>query len=1567
MTGFEAITQFRAGLVETTAYRQVITDAQRRIAMIEVAGVPAGTGVLVGPDLLLTAAHVLGTDDPRLKRTSVTAVFDYHADSRSSPADSGTRIEVADYLDGTPMTSDEADRVQQGRAPSPQWLDFALLRLSRPAPGRGHYRLFSHEYAFANAGPMMIVQHPLGGFQKLSFIYAPARPDSSGNRVTYRANTQHGSSGGAVVDDKGRLVAVHHYSHGHQNQGTCVSAIAKALLDGPHATVVNGPVSAPPILLSWSPADEQHAQRIFDVLATRGYRVVRDLGEAPDRRAGVAAHLDEGGRVFALVTAAYLADQDCLADRDQIFGGDPRLAAQRFVSLLIDVEPVGIFALLPTVDLRDADPSRTQMLLDGAAFPPVLTDPVNPAAEAGSQIGFRPGDPLPRLQRLSERARRTAGTVPGTIFSGTEQDAFAAGLYVSRDLEGELDGRLRTAPEVPIIVVGEPGSGKTSILWGMARRLCADASAEVFFIKASWLVRDGAGVATVDEPHLSAAIQAAALAGGTVVLIIDTVDILVNNDESWDRLVAVVDSAAAARASVVVSCRVAEATELPPTWTRCSLGDYSIDEFGLAVAAHSRFFTQDPMQREDLVADMLRIVARDLPMKSLCLRPLTLRMLFEIYNPARVSEVVDTTSLYETYWDNRVLHDRRAWDTVAAEATTDRDLTAAAEMIALEMLRTGLPEVAIGSILLPEGMTRQQLHTDADLLIRRGVGQRTGNATFQFFHQTFFEYAASRALVRVPGGAGINALIDRIDGDDYFLLAVLEQTLLCAGRSRESAADAAGVLRGFLDTLAGDLDDGGSSLGYGLRQVILAVCALGPPVDDATASAIERIVGSPNLDLPSLRSYLALIPAPGRPFDDHDKQIVISAASRADNAWLAVLETLERLLPRDSPAAFAAVREGDFVGRAVHGHQELAHRGELRDFLVDLLLWNSQEALQLLRPMVEAALDKGRNEYVAQLLARMAVLAANHPETGDWTGWSDQLLDDVVTGSWHVSQSHALLLAPRLRAAGYPALVDAWDDLAQRLTSDDEPLTSDYSLLCAVLAVAGDMCPPDADPAAFIASFVRLTARRTVSNLSRGWLVPLMDSESPIGTAVRRLAAQWLAEGMPTTPAETISDTRAKIMRVVLADFDLPLDRVAEIAGPAAAVWSSAPETSGGARDPEGVWLDTNCLLDVVIRAAAANVSGAETALAVLARGGILRSPDLTALVEQFTGAATGREVALLVDLLLRIGEIHRTAVLLGRVGVLDRVTFEQLRSSAIAEFRATVPAERPDRMAHQIRKRLRDLARLLVCLDHQHEGLSLTWAELAGWTQCAFDPEASGQLVELVGAGLERGAYPPPEALELLRTLCDADSPEPWTVSPSPGRAARQWCVWWYANHGSMQDSAELLRIAFAEPVDAMAVIKASVFLLPNPLRSIPSQAFRIGYVLDVGRRVRDAGFGRAARNNIANAWRGAMWSIVQDSSESDLREVVLALPELDDPFAGILVQMVTPGRRPELLKALQDVASTPVIGTRLKRNVNEVLDRSLRHASVGGWPTIFADLQRAGANGSGDLPLPGHTSRPT
>ncbi|NVI90103.1 hypothetical protein HUX53_23160 [Actinomadura sp. BRA 177] len=1045
-------------------------------------------------------------------------------------------------------------------------------------------------------------------------------------------------------------------------------------------------------------------------------------------------------------------------------------------------------------------------------------------------------------------------------------------------------------------------------------------------------------------------------------MLIDTVDVLVNNDDSWMTLATVVDAAVAAGASVVMTSRVAESTRLPIEWERCPLADYAAagsgdvpgeqDEFTRAVVAHVRFYTKDPRRREDLAARMLDIVARDLPLKPLCLRPLTLRMLFEIYTPGLVGDDVDTTVLYEAYWDNRVVRDRRAWDEPGTGAGSGRDLSEVAGLLATEMLRSGLPEVMVRSVSSPGTLTSRRLDEDVRLLVSRGVGQLAENGVFQFFHQTFFEYAVSRALIHDHGRRGIDVLVARAmdQHDDYFLLAVVEQALMCAGRSRETAGPAGAAVLELLGLLAAeleaeDLESAAAALHHGLRRVVLAVCAQSPLLTGEMVPLLTRILASPRLDLPTVGGFLRLLPAPGRRFGEHDIAFLEAVAGRADNAWLAVIEVLARLLPRDPALVVAAVRRVRFAERAVERDRELANRGELRDFLVGLFLWDPEEALSLLTPVIQAAIEHGKAGYAARAFAEMARLAAAHPDAGDWAAWADHLLGSATDETSQLIKDHAALLVPRLRTLRFPDLVALFDELADRLAGGTVPTTADRSLLGAVLTVAGDLCPSDSETVRFVTAFGRVTRREMVSDLSRGWLVPLLSSGSPLGAAIRDLAVEWLVEGMPTTTEERPSDTRAKVIRSALQRLDLPLAVAGDLAGRAAARWPVDP------RKPFLVWTDPGCLLHLIVRSAAAEIPEACSAIELIGDGVALRSPDAAALTEPFlANAGTGREAVLLLDLLLRAGETSRTLLVLEHGRELDGATLSLLRESALSEFRTALPAERPAGMRQQLRTRLRNLSKLLVRLDELTGGLRIAWPELADWLVRVMDDEATGILVELARSGLEREEYPPAEVLAALRGLCGAEGDRPPDCSSARGRAARLWCVWWYARYGAAQDTSELLRLAFTEPVDRLALIKASSHIYAGKHRTPLTLAQSVEFLLEVGRRIGASGLGGAARKDVSRAWRAAMWTVVPGSDTGLQSRIVQALPELDDAFAGHLVQVVSPHRRPEVLEHLHVVASASALGPRLKLNIGRVLDRYRRHSSDAGWPTIFDDLDGAG-----------------
>lgn len=324
--GLEAITSPPAGLGDPKTYAQAIIDATRRTAMIEVAGRPRGTGLLVGPDLLLTAAHVL---DPRCWPPSgdsdVVAAFDYFHVPGRSHAETGTRIGVAEFVCGSLPTRAEADGVGQDWEAPADRLDFAILRLAKRVPdmpedatARGHYSLEPGAYAFDQASLLFIVQHPLGEFQAFSFVRQPPQRNGNGTRIRYRSNTVYGSSGSPIVDASGRLVAIHHYSAGGTNQGVPVSEIAKTILASPYATLLlpdgGAPRSIPSRVVTADPFKTHELGRrpFVNREVLRGH--VRRMAEDPARRTLVITGERGSGISFSYHLMSHVASHAAVCE-----------------------------------------------------------------------------------------------------------------------------------------------------------------------------------------------------------------------------------------------------------------------------------------------------------------------------------------------------------------------------------------------------------------------------------------------------------------------------------------------------------------------------------------------------------------------------------------------------------------------------------------------------------------------------------------------------------------------------------------------------------------------------------------------------------------------------------------------------------------------------------------------------------------------------------------------------------------------------------------------------------------------------------------------------------------------------------------------------------------------------------------------------------------------------------------------------------------------------------------------------------------------------------------------------
>jgi V8-like Glu-specific endopeptidase len=247
VSGLQAVTSAGEGLGDAVACVQALLNLIWRTAVVRIEGHESGTGFLVGENLVLTAAHVVEAANhaSRVGR-SIVAVFDFNGGGGQSHAETGSPVRVHSILCSSPPTPGERGQIRgkDWEAP-PDHLDFALLQLAESVPkvctidgmltDRGYYVLDPDPYRFDLGSMLIVAQYPLRDFLKLSYITRPPQVNSLETRIKYTGNTLQGSSGGPMVDTRGRLVALHHYSTAKENHGVPMSAIAQKLKSGPYA------------------------------------------------------------------------------------------------------------------------------------------------------------------------------------------------------------------------------------------------------------------------------------------------------------------------------------------------------------------------------------------------------------------------------------------------------------------------------------------------------------------------------------------------------------------------------------------------------------------------------------------------------------------------------------------------------------------------------------------------------------------------------------------------------------------------------------------------------------------------------------------------------------------------------------------------------------------------------------------------------------------------------------------------------------------------------------------------------------------------------------------------------------------------------------------------------------------------------------------------------------------------------------------------------------------------------------------------------------------------------------
>jgi hypothetical protein len=206
--------------LDVRVWGTLLVQIERQVCRVELEGNALGTGVLVGPDTVLTNWHVFEIAKSAGKVDRLGCRFDYELlPDGKVKAGQLLMLAGADCIDSSPCSAAEKTTNPDDPLPSPQELDYALLRLSSRAGDeqvgggvRGWITLPKAVIPLPPDAPVLILQHPEGSPIKLAIdTQAAIGLNGNGTRLRYRTNTDRGSSGSPAFTMDWNIVALHHY------------------------------------------------------------------------------------------------------------------------------------------------------------------------------------------------------------------------------------------------------------------------------------------------------------------------------------------------------------------------------------------------------------------------------------------------------------------------------------------------------------------------------------------------------------------------------------------------------------------------------------------------------------------------------------------------------------------------------------------------------------------------------------------------------------------------------------------------------------------------------------------------------------------------------------------------------------------------------------------------------------------------------------------------------------------------------------------------------------------------------------------------------------------------------------------------------------------------------------------------------------------------------------------------------------------------------------------------------------------------------------------------------------
>jgi hypothetical protein len=243
--GIEKILRERSPYLNVSVWHQKLSEVSAQVCQILSQGRPLGTGFLVGPDLVLTAYHLVEHADAE---SNLACRFDYRV-AADSTVFAGITVPVLQegwLVDYSSYAQTDLSEEPTEILPGENQLDYALLRLERrlaeepltqgaqapDARHRGFLPLPDIDPEVILDASLLILQYPRGQPLKVAMDTSPALAwNANGTRLRYRTQTEAGSSGAPCFDFEWNLLALHHAGRPAYSEAVPIAAIRRRLAD----------------------------------------------------------------------------------------------------------------------------------------------------------------------------------------------------------------------------------------------------------------------------------------------------------------------------------------------------------------------------------------------------------------------------------------------------------------------------------------------------------------------------------------------------------------------------------------------------------------------------------------------------------------------------------------------------------------------------------------------------------------------------------------------------------------------------------------------------------------------------------------------------------------------------------------------------------------------------------------------------------------------------------------------------------------------------------------------------------------------------------------------------------------------------------------------------------------------------------------------------------------------------------------------------------------------------------------------------------------------------------------